>query len=219
MLKAAFTAFLARGGAPEHEESVLRMRRAFERRTGAFGVQDAWFEARSAAFWDDAITGGFARRVLSEIDEDARADCERTVEPLERSHRGLFRVVKNRRGTILECALTGAAFFVDPPVFQGAFDALAHAEGFVEGFVCAVHTQREVQLLPGAIFHSPDASHAIETLIERAREMEKNAALDAFLRMDRTLHAMSRPKAQLAYRPEALTAMGYGAEIRNGALK
>jgi hypothetical protein len=121
----------------------------------------------------------------------------------------LFRV---KRGLVLECVLSGAELAIDPPSFPGLADALPNAEGLVQGFVCGVQSPRQVVLLQGAVFHSPDATLAIESLLERTKTMTKNDALDALLRMDRTFHAMARPKAQLAYRPEALTA---GPVMRN----
>src|SRR5580692_12120520 len=76
------------GGAPDRQAIVGALRARFEKRTGAFAPEDAWFEERSRAFWVDAVTRGrFGREVEANLDETDR----RWLEPLERAHRGLFR--------------------------------------------------------------------------------------------------------------------------------
>lgn len=63
-------------------------------------------------------------------------------------------------------------------------------------------------LLPGAIFHPPPATEAVAGVLDaaRARGMATHDVLDALLRMERSLRALSRVKAAYAYRPEALAA-------------
>lgn len=199
-IEQAVIALTARGGAEEHQARVLEMRRAFEHRTGSFGPDDAWFDSRSSAFWDDALVHGFARAVASEVGDLAAA-----VEAIERAHRGLFSVHRKQK-TLLECAVTGAVLAIDPPRGAGLADALDRAEGFVQGFVAGWSHPEQTVLLPGAVFHAPEASVTIEALLPVARERNIPEAeiFDALLRMDRTLRAMPRAKAQLAYRPEAL---------------
>jgi hypothetical protein len=201
-IEQAVIALTARGGAPEHHERVLEMRRDFERRTGSFGPEDAWFDARSSAFWDDALVHGFARAVMTEVPETLRS----SVDAIERAHRGLYAVHRKQK-TLLECSITGAVLAIDPPHGGGLADALERVEGFVQGFVAGANDPEQVVLLPGAVFHAPEASAAIEAVLPIARERAIPDAelLDALLRMDRTLRAMPRAKAQLAYRPEALT--------------
>jgi hypothetical protein len=65
----------------------------------------------------------------------------------------------------------------------------------------------EVALLPGAIYHPHDATSAIEQVIgaARARDLTTDDTLDALLRMERSLRALSRVKAAYAYRAEALS--------------
>jgi hypothetical protein len=197
----AVIALTARGGAADHRERVLEMRKAFERRTGAFGPEDAWFEARSAAFWDDALVHGFARDVMAEVAEPLRT-C---VDAIEGAHRGLFSVHRKQK-TLLECAVTGAVFAIDPPQNGGLADALERADGFVQGFVAGAQNPEQVVLFPGAVFHASEASDAIEALLPFAaeRKVPDPELFDALLRMDRTLRAMPRAKPALAYRPEAL---------------
>src|SRR5690348_9937379 len=93
-LAAAIDAMLALAAAPARHDRVLAMRAAFEARTGSFSPRDSFFEARSAAFWDDALTSGaFAREIADELPALARA----FVEPLSRAHRGLFLVEPDER--------------------------------------------------------------------------------------------------------------------------
>jgi len=106
----AYDAILALGSEEARAVRVAEMRRAFETRTGAFAPEDAWFEARSRAFWDDAVvTQGFAREAHDALPEAART----WTEPLTRAHRGLF-VVKGERGqpSVFRDLWSGAEFVV-----------------------------------------------------------------------------------------------------------
>lgn len=216
-IEAAVNAIIERGGAEEHRESVRLLRRDFERRTGAFGPDDAWFESRSKAFWDDALLRGFVGVVKEEL-----GLTQEIVRAFENAHRGLFAVHRKEK-TLLECAVTGAVLAIDPPTTPGLAEALDRAEGFVQGFVVGTlfspeggswtglrarsfDLSPEVVLLPGAVFHAAQATQAIEGVIAVARQrgIAELELLDALLRMDRTFRAMPRAKAQLAYRPEAL---------------
>jgi hypothetical protein len=71
-----------------------------------------------------------------------------------------------------------------------------------------------VALLPGAVFHPPHAASAIVDVLSAAREsgLSTHDTLDALLRMERTLRALSRVKAAYAYRPEALSAQPSGSQ-------
>jgi hypothetical protein len=100
----AFDAIVLRGAAPELAARVVELRSEFEGRTGKFTPEDAWFEARSRAFWDDAITSGKFAHIAkghasdgagegapavagsARLSEDVRA----LVPAFERAHRGLF---------------------------------------------------------------------------------------------------------------------------------
>lgn len=200
----AFEAFLARGAEEAHQARVRELKAAYERRTGAFTPEDSWFDARSAAFWDDAIAGGFAGAVQDETPEQARA----YTRALERAHRGLYRVQNTHGRFVLVCAISLVELEIDPPS-AGLADALARAAGYVDGRVAGAMLDgaREIVLLPGAVFHPAFATAAIDALLPIAakKQLSRAATLDALLRMDRALQAMSRGKPALAYRPEALT--------------
>jgi len=80
---------LTRAADESRTARVLELRAAFEARTGSFSPRDSFFEPRSAAFWDDALTsGGFGRELLPDLSAESAA----MVEPFARAHRGLFRV-------------------------------------------------------------------------------------------------------------------------------
>jgi hypothetical protein len=198
-LMGAVEAFLARGADATHEARVRVLKAEFEQRTGTFAPEDAWFEARSGAFWDDALARGFAREVEAEVPEAARA----YVTAIERAHRGLYRVA---HGRLLTCAISGVELEVDRPV-PGLADALSRAAGYIDGRVAGVASPRQIVLLPGAVFHPAFVTAAIDLLLPIARErgLSRTDTLDALLRMDRALQAMSRGKPALAYNPRALT--------------
>lgn len=181
------------------------LKRKFEQRTGRFGAGDSWFEARSGAFLDDALTTqGMARVIESDLSETERA----YVEPLERAHRGLFRASRagSNRWQIVD-AWSGIELVTDEPD-TGLRDALATASGYFDARVVGtlVGSQPEVTLMPGAVFHAEDATSAIDALLPLAREREMTTSdcLDALLRMDHALRSLSRVKAAFAYRAEAL---------------
>src|SRR3954453_20359919 len=90
-LVAAYDAVVAMGAGTLAEEAH-RMREEFQKGTGAFLPEDPGldaFEARSRAFWDDALTTqGFAALAKDELDDEARP----LVARFARAHRGLFQV-------------------------------------------------------------------------------------------------------------------------------
>lgn len=205
MLSSALLAMHEHLGASARTGRVAELKRAFEERTGAFGPDDAWFEARSAAFLDDALCSqGMARAIQAELAAEHRA----YVTPLERAHRGLFRVKREGRGFLLIDAWAGAELAIDSPE-AGVVDALESAEGFVDARVVgtwAPERHAEIAVMPGAVFHAEDATRAIEALLPIARErsLATTTVLDALLRMDHALRALSRVKAAFAYRIDAL---------------
>jgi hypothetical protein len=206
----AYSAIVTELGAAPHAARVSEARAAFQARTGAFGPEDAWFEARSRAFWDDATTTGG----LAPLAEGAAADARAWIPAFARAHRGLFLVNERPRdddATVLSCLLTGAAFFVDD-VEPGTRDALEAATAPFDGRVVAAgpptSSPLRVALLPGAVFHPADAARPIAKVLEVARTkgLSREQTLDALLRMELSLRALSRVKASYAYRTEALRA-------------
>jgi hypothetical protein len=201
-LSTSIDLMLEHAGEARHAARVAAMRARFEERTGTYTPDDPWFEARSAAFWDDALTAQRFGDELALLDDRARF----WLEPLSRAHRGLFRVTAERNAFVLDDAWSGARFRVNAA--HGLKDALARANGFVDGRVVAavVGATVEVSLLAGALFHADDATAPIAALLPIAREraLGRDALLDALMRMELAFRSHSRVKAAYAYRKEAL---------------
>ncbi|HZU82295.1 MAG TPA: hypothetical protein VE987_05240 [Polyangiaceae bacterium] len=187
------------GGAPERAGRVAQLRARFEAATGAFAPDDGWFEARSRAFWCDAVTrGAFGREVESELGADERA----WLVPLERAHRGLFRA----QDGLLVDVWSGAELMLNTIEEESQAELDAAAGQLFDARIVASDAPLVVALLPGAVFHPPDATAAIGPVLAeaRARGLRTHEALDALLRMERTLRSLARVKAAYAYRPDAL---------------
>jgi len=198
----AFERIASELGKAVFAERVRAAREAFQRRTGAFGPEDAWFEVRSRAFWDDALTSGGLAELADEAPEEARAWSG----ALARAHRGLFVVVEREdEAMVLKDLLSGAELFVDD-VDPGTKDALEAAGAPFDGRVVAGGAPIVSALLPGAVYHSEDAREPIAKVLEaaRARGIGHVETLDALLRMELSLRSLSRVKASYAYRAEAL---------------
>ncbi len=187
-------------GAPRHAGTVAGLRASFEARTGGFVAEDPWFEERIRAFWCDAVTAGrLGRRVEAEIDPAART----WLAPLERAHRGLFRVVDD----VLIDAWSGAEIQVGIVEDASRAELDASAGQLFDARVVARDEPFTVALLPGAVFHPRDATPCIHPVlaVARARGMTTADTLDALLRMQRALRSLSRVKVAYAYRAEALS--------------
>ena len=202
----AFDAIVGGAGAsPVHAERVMEMRLLFVKRSGSFGPEDPWFETRSRAFWDDAVTTqGFARLVSGELDHGVRE----WVGPLSCAHRGLFEASKLEGGGWMLRDLWGGAEFIVEHAGVGMRDALDAATSPLDARIIARASSPtlDVAILPGAVFHPEDAGPPMLKVIEaaRARNLGTEHVLDALLRMERNLRALSRVKASYAYREGAL---------------
>ena len=184
-------------------DRVREARDAFQQRTGAFGPEDPWFEARSRAFWDDALTSaGLAELTHEHLPDEARA----WIAPLCRAHRGLFVITERADdATVLRDLWSGAELFVDEADL-GTRDALEAAGAPFDGRLVASGSPVLTALLPGAVFHPEDAKEPIAKVLDaaRARGLGATETFDALLRMELSLRSLSRVKASYAYRAEAL---------------
>jgi len=190
------------GGAPARAARVAALRASWEERTGAFSPEDPWFEERSRAFWDDAVTTAhFGQDVADELREDERA----WLGPLERAHRGLFRVSAEERD-VLEDVWSGAELVVSTMDEASRAELDASSGQLFDARIVGTDEPLTVALLPGAVFHSRDATEHVAPVLAaaRARGMSTGDTLDALLRMQRALRSLSRVKPAYAYRPEAL---------------
>jgi hypothetical protein len=206
-LFAAYDAVLALGASPERAARVAEMRRAFEKRTGDFAPEDPWFEARSRAFWDDAVTTqGFAREAAEALPEAARA----WVPGLSRAHRGLFVTAEASGGAPVVKDLWGGAEFEVHLLDDATRDALRAASAPFDARLVGVDDPPRVGMLPGALFHAADAAQAILAVVERAKAESREGpeVLDALLRMERGYRASARVKAAYAYRADRLGPRG-----------
>jgi hypothetical protein len=199
-----YDAILALGAAPERSTRVAEMRRDFERRTGDFSPEDPWFEARSRAFWDDAVTTQrFADEVAAMLPEAARAWIPR----LARWHRGLFVVsdASDSRVPVLRDLWGGAELEVHA-LDAATEDALAAAAAPFDARLIGSERPARVAMLPGAVFHAADATDAIAQVVLRAKADGRRGhdVLDALLRMERGYRASARVKAAYAYRADKL---------------
>lgn len=197
---AAIDAMLALAGAPARQDRVLAMRAAFEARTGSFSPRESFFEARSAAFWDDALTrGAFGRELAAELPDEARA----LVEPFARAHRGLFQVTPEGDAFAMVDVFCGAEFLAEPST-AGLRDALETAAGLVDARVVGAG---RIVVLPGALFHHADALEPMLALLPeaRSRALATHDLCDAMMRMDHAFRTLSRVKPAFAYRKEALS--------------
>ncbi len=225
VLEAAARIIQLGGAALESERGrrVGTMRAEFEARTGAFAPEDAWFEERSRAFWCDAVTRGrFGREVEGELGPEDRA----WLEPLERAHRGLFQRGSGRDGrrgdtrgdgsggeTLVD-VWSGAEVVVTTLDDESRAELEAGAGQLLDARVVGTDEPLVIALLPGAVFHPRHATAAIHDVLKAAHasHVSTNDTLDALLRMERTLRALSRVKATYAYRAEALSAQPSGAQ-------
>jgi hypothetical protein len=193
------------GGAKERQARVSAMRAAFEARTGAFAPEDGWFEERSRAFWSDSVTSGrFGREVEEALTPEERA----WLGALEHAHRGLFRAESGVRGRTLVDVWSGAEIALTLVGDESQAELDAATGQLVDARIVGGSDPLVLALLPGAIFHPRNATEVIEQLVKtaHARALATHEALDALLRMERTLRALSRVKATYAYRAEALSA-------------
>jgi hypothetical protein len=201
-----YDAIVSLGDDGDLADVSARMRREFQRRTGAWGPEDPWFETRARAFWDDALTTqGFATLAAERLDPAYRARAY--AERLARSHRGFFLVeeVDDDEAHLVD-VWSGAELLVRP-VDETQALALEHSEGGVDARVIAdPEGSGALWVLPGAYHHPADALEpAVDVLVAaRERGMETGRALDALLRMELVLRSSSRVKAGFAYRVEHL---------------
>jgi hypothetical protein len=202
---AAYDAFVAQGISPRHEARVREMQAAFQQRAGVFGPDDPWFESRSRAFWDHAVTqASFVGAVGGELAPEHTA----WGSPFVRAHRGLFRSHTEDDAMVLEDVWGGAEFIVTDvePTMRRALES---GECLVDGRLVAASAEAplSIALLPGALFHPPEATEAVSVVLmaARAQPLDTHTVLDALMRMELQFASLSRMKASFAYRPDALS--------------
>lgn len=194
-----YDAVVSLAGSDTNDALTTRLRGEFLARTGSFTSDDPWFERRSRAFWDDALTrGGLGQHFASSL-APAEAKVARTF---ARAHRGLFEV-RPESGTRVgfRDLWSSAVFWVDafdPSMNAGIF----HHEGGLADARLVANDEGSVAVLPGAFFHPDDATPSIGLVLDeaRARGMTTDQTLDALLSMEMRFSTLSRVKASYAYR-------------------
>ena len=241
VLEAAARIVQLGGGSRDRESRVAEMRAAFEARTGAFAPEDAWFEERSRAFWCDAVTRG---RLGREVEGQLGPEDRMWLAPLERAHRGLFQRLLQRplqrpsgpslsggpsrragagewAGEVLVDMWSGAEIVVTALDDESRAELEAATGQLFDARLVGADEPLVVALLPGAVFHPRHATPAILDVLKAAHAsgVSTHDTLDALLRMERTLRALTRVKTTYAYRAEALAAQPSASQrpVRRGA--
>jgi hypothetical protein len=203
-LLTAYDAIVGLGSSAELAGESARLREEFQRRTGAFQAEDPWFEARSRAFWDDALAGGFGAHAQGgeAVPPDARPFARRFT----RAHRGLFLVEDSKDADAKLVDLWSGAELLIRYLDEAQAVDLEHAEGLVDARVVGGDEEGALYVLPGAFHHAADATEPAERVVAAARDrgMTTRAALDALLRMELVFRSSSRVKAGFAYRVSSL---------------
>lgn len=197
-----YEAIVSLGDAGELGARATAMRAEFQRRTGAYGPEDPWFENRSRAFWDDALAKqGFAVLAAAELGPAERAIAGRFAV----AHRGFFLVEEvDDRGALLVDAWSGAELLVRHLDETQAM-TLEHADGAMDARVIR-GDGTDLLVLPGAYHHPADAVEPALDVLMAARKqgLSTDDALDALLRMELVFRNSSRVKAAFAYRVDTL---------------
>jgi len=200
-------------------------RAAFEARTGAFLPEDPWFEARSRAFIDDALT---QRTVLSGLSDAVPPEVRPWLDALARSHRGLFSVEEDDGDALLVRDIYSGVELYVTDLDESTAIALDAARGLFDARLVGFSNPPCVGALPGPVFHSEESTPHIQEVVDAAKAsgMPANEALDALLRMEHKYRSLSRMKPAYAYKKEALafspssgTSSGTNAPIRTRLTK
>ena len=178
-------------------------RATFEARTGSYRPEDPWFEARSRAFLDDALTRKDVLDGLApELPEEARA----WLPSFARAHRGLFSVEEDDGDVLLVRDIYSGVELYVTDLDESTAIALDAARGLFDARLVGAADPTCVGALPGPVFHAEESTPHIEEVVKAAKAMGLSAgdALDALLRMEHKYRSLSRMKPAYAYKKEAL---------------
>jgi hypothetical protein len=209
-LSAVYDELLARASAPGLRDRAAALRAAFFRRTSSStpgGETEP--EDRARAAWDDALTtGGLAAELADGLADPSERALARV---LSRAHRAVFRMTLLGAQRAAHDVISGASFLVLPRDDIGR-EVLVAGEGEDEALFEAriVAASDGCAMLPGIIFHPPDATPLIYDILTAAKErgMLRDDLCDALLRMQHTFRYLSRVKIGYAYKAEALFSGG-----------
>lgn len=204
-LRAVYDELLERATHPPFLEQAKVLREQFGDRCGRFEADDEHAGARDAAAWEDVlIRGGLAVAIANTMKDAAEADLARSFSVAQR---GVYRFEKTESALVAHDLWSGAAFILLNKDDIGRDIATASerlATPICEGRILA--SLEGCAILPGAVFHPPDAGPAISRTLRVARErrMSTDDALDALLRMQHKFQTYTRLRVDLAYSPEGL---------------
>ena len=178
-------------------------RAAFEARTGAFTPEDSWFEARSRAFIDDALT---QKKLLAGLAPYLPAAARAWAAPFARAHRGLFEVMDDDGDVLLLHDLYSGAELYVTDLDESTAIALDAARGLFDARLIGAAEPPCIGVLPGPVFHAEESTPHIKDVVTAAKELGLCAgdALDALLRMEHKFRSLARMKPAYAYKLEAL---------------
>jgi hypothetical protein len=160
-------------------------------------------EERAKAAWDEALTrGGLAADLAPGFEDPTERALARVV---SRAQRGVFRLATAAGRTVARDLIDGASFLVLPrddtvrAVPQDSFEVT-----LFDGRMVAASDG--CTLLPGVVFHPPDALAYVERVIASGHRkgLGRDEICDALLRMQDGFSTLSRVKIAYAYNPDAL---------------
>jgi hypothetical protein len=199
----AVDALIGAFGSEESRASRETARAAFELRTGAFRPEDPWFEARSRAFIDDALT---QESVLSGLCARLPEEAQAWLPAFGRAHRGLFEVQEDDGDVLLVRDLVSGVELFVTDLDESTAIALDAARGLFDARLVGFAEPAGIGALPGPVFHVEEATPLIKDVLLAAREqgLSSTDTLDALLRMEHKHRSLSRMKPTYAYKKEAL---------------
>jgi hypothetical protein len=150
-------------------------------------------EARAKAAWDEALTrGGLAAELAPGFDDPAERALVRVV---GRAQRGVFRLAIDAGRTVALDLVSGASFLLLPrdDTIRAVPQATLEVTLFDGRIVAA---SDGCALLPGVVFHPPDALVQIGRVVASAREkcLPHDETCDVLLRMQDAFVTLSRVK-------------------------
>lgn len=204
MLEEVLEALVRRATEVDGGADLARARDLFHARTGAFEPGEPWYEARIRFFLDWYLCAFTSDDGTSPGERVASSPLEHAVaRACRRAARGLYEVLETDGGLMRIADHLGGARF-----------RVAHGTGPVErlrvgdlfdGHLVAL--DEHILVLPGPIFHPPETHEPIALILARVRSEggpEREALLDALLRMRMRLDRFTSMRARHVYRWEAL---------------
>ena len=204
-LSAVYDELLARASAPGLRDRASALRAAFLKRTSSStpaGLSEP--EDRERAAWDDALTsGGLATELAGGLDDPSERALARV---LSRAHRAVFRMSRLGAHRAAHDILSGASFLVLPRDDIGREVLASEGDDEVLFEARVVAASDGAAMLPGVIFHPPDATSLIYDILTagKQRGMSRGDLCDALLRMQHSFRHLARIKIGYAYKVEAL---------------